>query len=105
VTYRLRRLPDAPLPKLLGVVARRHGDEVVVTWRTDRDAKASDFSVMATRNRTDVYDSVGLASEARGSDRRFRARIPNAREARYVSISVRVEGARNPGMKTVRVRG
>jgi hypothetical protein len=105
VTYRLRRLPDAPVPRLLGVVARRDGNDIVVTWRTDRDAKPSAFTVIATKTRSGEFDTAGFAGDATGRGRRFRARIRNVRDARYVRVYVEVKGARDPGTKTVRVRG
>jgi hypothetical protein len=105
VSYRLRRLPDAPLPKLLGVVARRSGKDVVVNWRTDRDVKASSFAVAAARHRDDDVYELGAFADARGSDRRFHARITNARDARFVRIFTQVKGRRSGATKTVRVRG
>jgi hypothetical protein len=104
VTNRLRRLPDAPLPKLLGVTARRSGKAVVVTWRTDRDMKAADFAVAAARTRGAAFE-LELSTDAHGSGRRFRARLTNAGDARFVRIYTRVPGRREAGTTTVRIRG
>ena len=96
--------PDVPNPNVLDAVARRDRDEIAVTWRTDRDVRASALSVYGTRNRSDTLDSVGFG-ETRGSGRRFRARIADGAGARYVQITVRVEGTRKVGTMVVRVRG
>jgi hypothetical protein len=39
----LRRVPDPPLPKLLGLTAMRQGSKLVVTWHLDRPAKQLRF--------------------------------------------------------------
>ena len=78
----------------------RDGDEIAVSRRTDRDVRASAFSVYGTRNRSDTLDAVGFG-ETRGSGRRFRARIADGGGAGYV----RVKGTRKLGTTVVRVRG
>jgi hypothetical protein len=105
VTYRLRRLPDVPRPKVLDAVAHRAGDRIELTWRTDRDAKASDFYAYATRTRTGTaLESLGLA-DVRGGGRRFRATVQDDGSARYVQIVATVAGARKYDTIPVRVRG
>ncbi|WP_037494736.1 hypothetical protein [Solirubrobacter soli] len=104
VTYRLRRLPDTPLPKVLGATARRDGDEVVVSWRTDRPAKRSNFAVFGVKDRDDTFDVVGYG-DTRGSGRSFHVRLRGAGEARYVHIVTGAEGTRKSHTTTVRVRG
>jgi hypothetical protein len=104
VTYRLRRLPDAPRPKVLGAVARRSGSAVVVTWRSDRDAKPSNFAVFGSKTREGAFDYIG-DGDVKGSGRHFRVRLRDAREARYVRVIARADGARKFETTTVRVRG
>src|SRR5262249_37217462 len=41
LTLRLRRPPPLPVPRVLALVARRDGKRVVVTFRTDRQARPS----------------------------------------------------------------
>jgi hypothetical protein len=101
-TYRLRRLPDAPLPKLLDVVARRRGNDIVVTWRTDRDMQASAFTVSAAKDGDDLV--LGTLAEAHGGGRRFHARLTDAKDVRSVRIYTQVKGRREPGVKAVRVQ-
>jgi hypothetical protein len=104
VTYRLRRLPDTPLPKVLGAVARRDGNDIVVTWRSDRPAKRSNFGVYAVKDRGDVIDTIGYG-EPRGSGRSFHARVQDNGDARYVNIVTAAKGTRKTHTTTVRVRG
>ena len=104
VTYRLRRLPDPPLPKVLDAGARRDGKEIVVTWRTDRPAKGSNFGVYGLKDREDTLDMVGYA-EAAGSGRQFRARLRDNGRARYVNIVAGAKGTRKTHTTTIRVRG
>lgn len=104
VTYRLRRLPDTPLPKILGATARRDGEEVVVTWRTDRPAKGSNFGVFGVKDRDDTFDVVGYG-DAHGSGRSFHASLRGAGEARYVNIVAGAEGTRKTRTTTIRIRG
>jgi hypothetical protein len=105
VTYRLRRLPDAPRPKILNPVARRDGKKIVVTWRTDRDAKASYFNVVASKKRTATAEESFEYSEVSGSKRLFRGRLVDGGAARYVQIITQVEDARSSHTTTVRIRG
>jgi hypothetical protein len=100
----LRRLPDAPLPKVLGAVARRDGNEILVTWRSDRPATRSNFAVYGIRRRGDAAATVGFG-EARGSGRRFHARVQDNGNARYVSVVALADGTRKTHTTTVRVRG
>lgn len=43
----LRRLAPLPMPRVVGLVARRHGSEIVVTWRTTIPARDTTFEVLA----------------------------------------------------------
>ncbi|MDA0161423.1 hypothetical protein OM076_14190 [Solirubrobacter ginsenosidimutans] len=109
VTLHLRRLPDAPVPRALGVIARREGQKIVVTWRSDRGAKPSNFLVYGTPTRKDPTDplvSVLADGNATGSGRQFSIRLSDPRKtAHYVQIVSRAKGARKTRTTTVRVRG
>jgi hypothetical protein len=43
---RLRRLPPLPVPRVLDLVARRHGSTVDVTWRTSTPARNTTFEIL-----------------------------------------------------------
>jgi hypothetical protein len=65
------------------VQARRDGDDVVVSWRTDRDADDDNFVAYATAGaRTTVLE----AALATGSGRRFRARLRAVATARLITV-------------------
>ena len=104
VTFRLRRLPDAPRPRVLDAAARRVGDEVVVTWRSDRDARASNFFAYGTANRSTDSGELYGNGDVTGRGRRFRIRLKSAEKARYVQIVAQAEGARKTDLTTVRIR-
>ncbi len=85
LTIRLKRPAVAARPKLLDAVARRDGDDVVVTWRTDRGAKAENFLVYGTA--TNARDAAALVGGApSGKQRQFRVRLRKAKAARFVTI-------------------
>ena len=109
VTLQLRRLPDTPLPRVLGAVARREGEKIVVTWRSDRRAKPSNFTVYGTATRKDPTDplaSVLADGNATGSAGRFSVRLSDrGKTARYVKVISHAKGARKTKTTTVRVRG
>jgi hypothetical protein len=121
LTLQLRRLPDAPRPRVLGAVARRVGKAIVVTWHTDRDAKPGNFLPYAAKSRNDVpadpFDAFLLSGYANlldeaddagvtGSGRSFSVRLDqNMAGARYVKIISHVKDARKFDTTTVRVRG
>ncbi len=83
VMVRLRRPPSPPAPRIEGVRARRAGDDVVVTWRTDRAADHKDFHAYATAERGGDALRVAVAV---GSGRRFRARIRDVADARFATV-------------------
>jgi hypothetical protein len=109
VTLQLRRLADTPLPRVLGAVARRDGKEIVVTWRSDRDAKPSNFTVYGIATREDPTDPLVSSiadGSATGSGGRFSVRLSDPRKAaRYVKIVSGAKGARKTKTTSVRVRG
>ena len=97
---RLRRRPGPPRPRVQGAVARRDGDDIVVTWRTSRRSEVENLFVFATAGGR----AVGYA-EPRGGPRRFRARLRGAEAAREVSIFVSGELFSDLRRTRVRVRG
>ncbi len=48
---RLRRIPDPPMPRIVGLAAVRKGSEVDVSWRMDRSAHGVQFVVFASETR------------------------------------------------------
>jgi hypothetical protein len=119
LTLQLRRLPDAPRPRVLGAVARRVGKAIVVTWHTDRDAKPSNFFAFTAKTRNgslDPFDEYFLSgggglgdvnsSGVTGSGRNFSVRLDESvAGAHYVKLISHVEDARKTDTTTVRVRG
>jgi hypothetical protein len=81
---------------------RGSGKAVVVTWRTDRDAKPSNFSVFATATRSGS-DFSGIG-EVTGSGRRFKVRLTDVSNSRYVQIVAMAKGARKTDLTIVRIR-
>jgi hypothetical protein len=103
LTIELRRRPSPPRPRLLGAVARRDGDDVVVSFRTDRDAKAEDFLIYAAATRDP--DATALqAGEPSGKKRRFRLRLRKVEAARFVTVLSFAEGNWGFGETTLRVK-
>jgi hypothetical protein len=96
LTLRLRRRPGPPLPRVTGAVARRDGDDVVVTWRTTRDAEPENLFVFTP-------EPLGYA-EPDGGPRRFRARLRDVPSVRSVSIWVSDSSIYNVRRTLVRVR-
>ncbi len=104
LTIELRRRPSPPHPRLLGAVARRDGDDVVVSFRTDRDAKAEDFLVYATATRDP--DATALqGDEPTGTKRRFQLRLRKVETARFVTVLSFIEDTWGLGETTLRVKG
>ncbi len=83
VLVRVRRKPGPPAPRVERLRARHDGDDVVVTWRTDRKAGKDDFLAFARAER----DGDALkGAVATGSGRHFRARIRDVATARFVTL-------------------
>lgn len=82
---RLRRLPQPPLPRVLGLVARRHGSRISVAWRTSAPALGVTFLVVAGPG----DPSKPLYAVVHGSGhRRFSAtlHVPRGEHERAVSV-------------------
>lgn len=100
ITVPVRRRRPPPLPRVLGLRARRDGKAVRVSWRTDRPAYRLEFFVTGRRERRG--ESAGFEQvEARGR-RRFSARL-RGRRLRYVVLRVQPQ---DPGRRArIRVAG
>ena len=92
VMVRVRRRPGAPLPRVRDVRVRRDGDDVVVTWRTQRATEKENFIAYAG---VEPRGNALGAAEATGSGRRFRTTIRNVASARYVTV---VAGSDDTGL-------
>lgn len=103
-TLQLRRAPGARRPRVIGARARRAGDDVMVTWRTDINALAENFIAFASVEAKPGGTPLG-GGEPTGSRRSFRLRVPDADAARYVTILSSVEGAWTFATTTVKVQG
>ena len=88
-TVRVVRNRPPPVPEPVGVDARREGNEVVVSWRTDFPARRTSFTVFGLNGRG---EEAGVAAEpgfVEGKGRtRFRVRLPilRGRRVRYVTV-------------------
>ncbi|RKQ91127.1 hypothetical protein C8N24_0944 [Solirubrobacter pauli] len=88
VSLALRRLPPPRVPRLLGVRARRVGDDIVVRWRTDGPVLDAYFLVYATKGRARGEGVVAIGTPKRLAGRAFTVRLRDARAARYVWVSL-----------------
>jgi hypothetical protein len=83
---RLRRIPEPPLPRILGLVARRSGSTIDVRWRTDRASAGVEFLVVGTSERS-RGESLAYGSARGGRRRGFRVRLRKApAKTRYVRV-------------------
>ena len=102
VTLRFRARPLPPVPRVIGAVARRDGDDVVVTWRTERSSE--DFVVFVSASTDPEAAALGGSGVIRKA-RRFRVRIPDVAGARYATVFAVAEGPGNWKLTRLRVRG
>jgi hypothetical protein len=98
----LRRRPGPPSPRVAGVVARRDGNDVVVTWRTNRAASHEIFAVSASAERGATALAV---KEASGGPRRFQLRFRDLPAARFVTVVTLIDLRFIFGATTVPVQG
>jgi hypothetical protein len=98
----LRRLPPPPIPRVLQLRARRHGDAIHVTWRTSIPARSLDFYVL-TRP---IDLTSGFAERAGHGRTRFSATLhpQDAAHVRSVTVVVDAPDASAQPSTTVRVR-
>jgi len=101
VRARVRRRPVPPFRRPLQVQARRADDAVVVTWRTAGPARRMSFFAFTrrTRGRRFTLRSSSAARRGRG-DQRFRLRLRDARDARWVVL---LAAAQDPPRRSARV--
>jgi hypothetical protein len=103
VTLRLRARPLPPIPRVIGAVARRDGDDVVVTWRTDRPRDPEAFLVFVTASTDTDAAALGVAEPTRRG-LRLRVRIRNVGPARYATVFAGANGPGNWRLTRLRVR-
>ena len=110
LTVRLRRPADPPEPKVLALRAVRRGDQIEVTWRTDREVR--DYGFYATGDDTRGWSGEPLAAngfegsriaplpdDAPGGRRRALGHAAGDRPHAHLSAPVR-----RPGQVTRRSR-
>jgi hypothetical protein len=97
----LRRVPPRPLPRILHLVARRHGRRIVVTWRTTAPARGITFEVLA--HPADYADLVYSVVPGRGR-RRFSATLREPSGTHERSVSVAAISSEQFSSTTVRIR-
>ncbi len=102
VTLRFRARPLPPVPRVIGAVARRDGDDVVVSWRTDSNSE--DFLVFVSASTDPEVAALGAIGVDRKAQR-FRLRFRDVAGARYATVFAVAEGPGNWKLTRVRVRG
>jgi hypothetical protein len=103
---RVLRRPVPPLPRIVGVTARRHGRRVVVHWQTDRPARRVGFAVFGRERRTQGDPPAAKYRRGRGRTR-FRTTLNAERgvRIRWVTVFAVAVDPPNPRRKvSVRVR-
>jgi hypothetical protein len=102
LSLRLHRPPGPALPRVIDPVARRDGDDVVVTWRTKRSADTDNFLAYASAERR----SLALRSASpSGGPRRFKVRLKDVAGSRYATILTGGENSSVIRHTTVKVKG
>jgi len=103
VTVVLQRPPSPPVPHVRDLRARRRGDAIDVTWRTDIPAKPDDFLVSGAAARSGPPLALAL-SNAETRSRRFHFTLRPAEGVKFVSVAVATETLRIVPRATTRVR-
>jgi len=103
VTVTLQRPPSRPVPHVLNLRARRRGNAIDVTWRTDIPAKPDDFLVSGAATRSGLPLALAV-SDAEGRSRRFRFRLRPAEGVKFVSVAIATETLRIVRRATAKVR-
>jgi hypothetical protein len=86
---RVRRRTPPPLQRPVGLRARRAGDDVIVTWRTAGPARRMSFLLSGHRRRDGTAPRGRIQPSAYrpgNGDRRFRARLRDAGDVRWVAV-------------------
>jgi hypothetical protein len=101
----LRRIPDPPMPRLLGLRATRNGSTVDVRWHTDRASTHVRFIVVATTARHEEGDFLSSGTAKGGKRRSFHVRIRDVpAKARYVEVAALRETDGHFREATARIR-
>ena len=82
-TVPLRRPSGPVLPRARDLVARRDGDDVVLTWRTSRDARRATFYAYLLEQRGEPAFALRRAT---GGPRRFEIRFRRQAKAKFVTL-------------------
>src|SRR4051794_4439236 len=88
VRPRLRRIPEPPLPRIVGLRARRSGARTIdVRWRTDKASGGVYFGVAGASSRTGGFDGSVFGSTRGGTRRSFHVRLRDVpANVRYVHL-------------------
>src|SRR4051794_8797665 len=88
VRPRLRRIPEPPLPRIVGLRARRSGARAIdVRWRTDKASGGVYFGVAGASSRTGGFDGSVFGSTRGGTRRSFHVRLRDVpANVRYVHL-------------------
>jgi hypothetical protein len=103
VTVTLQRPPSRPVPHVLSLRARRRGNAIDVTWRTDLPAQPDDFLVSGAATRSGLPLALAT-SDAEGRSRRFHFTLRPAEGVKFVSVAIATETLRIVVRATTRVR-
>jgi hypothetical protein len=100
---RLHRLPPLAVPRVLDLVARRHGTRIHVTWRTSIPARATTFDIVVEPiDQTHVvYDEIAGHGHSRFS---IDLHVSPRAHARDVSIQVGNSEQSDASDATARIR-
>ncbi len=105
LTLTLRRPPGPPVPHVLDLRARKRGNAIDVTWRTDIAAKPDDFLVTGTATGSAADAPLALATDDdEHSSHRFHFTLRPSKGVRYVAVAVATETLRIVRRATTQVR-
>ena len=100
-------LRSLPVRAPRGIVARRHGDSIVVTWRTAAPARRQTFIVIGRRNRNSLAEQGAFALRDGAGQTRFAVRLRplDPDRVRFVTVFAESYDSGEDGpLTTVRVR-
>lgn len=100
---RLHRLPRLPIPRVLDLVARRHGPRIHVTWRTSIPARGATFGL--TAQPFSLTHPVYAQIPGRGHSRfSITLHLPSSLHERTISIEVDTSDQPYAESATARIR-
>lgn len=101
LALRLHRLPPLPVPRVVNLVARRHGDTIDVTWRTTIPARNTTFDIAGQP--FDPTQPVYAEIAGRGR-RQFSIVLHSAPSVHERAVSVQVNTGDHPDGNSVATR-